>query len=94
MTDARAHPLVSEELAEELDKSRNLLHAYADCKQILKSVGDMPSVVAIENSMRKEHRRMRAVGKESPDVLAAMARTRALEQDAERKRRRLLDEDN
>ncbi len=37
---------------------------------------------------------MRAVGKESPDVLRAMAQTRALDQDAERKRRRLLDEDN
>ena len=52
MTEAPSHPLVSEELAEELDKSRNLLHAYADCKQLLKDVGDMPSVVAIENNER------------------------------------------
>ena len=54
----------------------------------------MPTVVAMESSIRKEHRRLRAVSKESPDVLCAMARTRALEQEEERKRRRLLADDN
>ena len=61
---------------------------------MLKGVGDMPSFVQMENCMRKDHRRLRAVSKASPDVLCAMARTRALEQEDERKRRRLLAEDN
>ena len=46
----------------------------------------MADVVAMDNNIRKEHRRMRDIGNESPAVLAAMAATRALEQEEDRKR--------
>ncbi len=91
---ASAPPLLPESLAEEMDKSRTLLHAYEHAKEVLLEVGAMADVVAIENNMRKEHKRMRDIGNESPAILSAMAATRALEQDEDRKRRRLVWEAN
>ena len=44
-------PLVPEILAEEMDKSRNLLGAYAQAKELLLSVGAMADVVAMENNI-------------------------------------------
>ena len=61
---------------------------------MLENVGAMASAVAMENEQRKEHRRLRTIAKESPDVLRAMAQSRAFEQSEERKRRRRLNEDN
>ena len=69
---------MSEDLAEEMDKSRNLLNAYSQANELLLSVGAMTSVVAMDNEMRKEHKRMRAIGNESPEVLSAMAWSRAV----------------
>ena len=50
-----APPLVPEILAEEMDKSRNLLGAYAQAKELLFEMGAMADVVAIDNNIRKGH---------------------------------------
>ena len=86
--------MVCEALAEELTKSRRLLDIYSQCKEMLESVGDMASVVALQNNMHKEHKRMNSIGNESGAVLSALAYTRRAEQEENVKRRRLADEVN
>ena len=60
----------------------------------LKACGAMNSVINLENEIRKERRRMRAMSKEDPDVLLALARQRDEEEARDRERRRLVDQAN
>ena len=58
----------------------------------LKAVGAQAAVVHMANNIRKERRKARAIGRDDPHVLLALARQRDADEAQERRRRLLFSE--
>ena len=86
--------LVSAAGAEQIAHSARLIATYESAILSLKACGAMKSVINLENDIAKERRRMRALGREDPDVLLALARQRDEEDARERTRRRAVADAN
>ncbi len=80
--------------AERLRKSQTLISTYQQAMANLKECGAIKAAVDMENCIRKERRRMRAMSKEDDLVLLALARARDEADARDRKRRRLIKEAN
>ena len=78
--------------AERLDaeKSQQLIATYESAIISLKDAGAMRSVVNLENEIRKEKRRMRALSREDHEVLLALAQRRDHEEAKERQRQQSI----
>ena len=79
--------------ADALTRSQTLISVFEAVMESLKEVGAQGAVAHMANEIQKERRRARAIGKEDPDVLFALARQRDQEEAQERRRRLLLSED-
>ena len=82
--DAKA---VSPEAAETAARSMELVAAFESAIVSLRECGAMNAVVNLENESAKERRRMRALSRENPDVLDALAKQQCAEMARERKHR-------
>ena len=80
--------------AEALADSTNLIATYETAISALSAHGAMRAVINLENEIRKERRRMRALSNEDPDVLVALARQRDADEARERTRRRAVADAN
>ena len=76
--------------AEALTSSQMRIAAYESAISPLKERGAMKSVINLQNEIRKEKRRMRAISREDPDVLLALAQRRDREEAEERKRQQSI----
>ena len=85
---------IDEADAETLAHSSHLVATLESAMASLKACGAMNSVVNLENEIRKERRRMRAMSNEDPEVLLALARQRDEEEARDRERRHLVDQAN
>ena len=85
---------LSEAQADRHNQSQRLIESYKEAGRILKECGALPSVIHIQNEIRKELRRQRAAASEHPAVADALLRQRDAEQSDVRKRRRLVAEAN
>jgi len=83
---------LSAQKADEIHASEMLLDTFDQAIVSLRAVGAMSAVANLENEMRKERRRQRALGKEDAAVAVALARKRdAADLEAQRQRRMLAD---
>ena len=74
-------------------ESQTLIGVLETAMGSLKEVGAQGAVAQMMNETRQERRRARASGREDPDVLLALARSRDQEIASERKRMLMLQED-
>lgn len=72
-------PLTAEQ-AEDQQRSQSLIHALTQSLETLREVGAVACVANLENEIRKERRRVRALASEEPAVAAALAKRRDEEQ--------------
>ena len=102
VADAAAAPLPSTRVvaqcsAIEAEKYHGVLTkvtALTESIHALKTCGAIRAAVALENELKKETRRKRALCKESPAVAEALARSRAAEETENRRKRQLAAEAN
>ena len=80
--------------AEALAYSTNLIATYESAISASSAHGAMRAMINLENEIRKERRRMRALSNEDPDVLVALARQRDADEARERTRRRAVADAN
>ena len=62
--------------ADTLTQSQTLISVFEKAMESLKEVGAQAVVAHMANEIRKERRRARAIGRDDPDVLLALARQR------------------
>ena len=79
--------------AETVAHSQKLISTLEAAMESLKAVGAQAAVAHMANEIQKERRRARAIGRDDPDVLYALARQRDEEEARVRRRRLLLEED-
>ena len=79
--------------AERLAASANLISTFQGAMESLKGVGAQKAVANLSNEIRKEHRRMRAIGRDDPNVLLALAQQRDAENARAREQRWRLEEE-
>ncbi len=85
---------VSAGAAEQATRSQHLISVFETAQEQFRDAGAMQAVVTIENEIRKERRRMRAICREDDGVLLALARQRDEEYAREWKRLRLVEDAN
>ena len=74
------------ETAEQLDFARENLRIYAEVSEAIQATGNQAAITSMRNAMHKEEKKIRALSKERPDVLTAVAQIKAAEAASERKR--------
>ena len=79
--------VVHEAHAEIVEHSEGLMTILEECRQQLLDYGLMSSAGILENDIRRESRRIRALSQEDPGVLMAVAHARDVEDARQRKRR-------
>ena len=85
--DVEVPSIASATEADALTQSQTLISVLEAAMESLKEVGLQSAVAHMAHEIRKEWRRARAIGKEDPDVLFALARQRDQEEAQERRRR-------
>ena len=79
---------------EEIERSDNLISGLQLAIESLRELGALAPAVALENEIRKEERRRRAICKENPAVMEAMRLQREYEARQEIERARMLKDAN
>ena len=80
--------------AEVATDSAQLIGAFEAAATVLRDVGAMSQVVALENEIAKERRRARNLGREDPGVLQALAALQDAASARAAKRRRMIEDAN
>ena len=73
--------------AEQLNDSQNLVAAYKDAIEVLRTYGAVTAVQNLENEMHKELRRQRNAAKENPAVADALLELKVARATEERRER-------
>ena len=80
--------------AERLAASQNLISTYQHAIESLKAVGAQAAVANLDNEIRKEKRKMRAISRDDPEVMIALARQRDAQDARAREQRWRVEEEN
>ena len=78
--------VLDKESSEQLDFAKENLRIYAEVADCIQATGNHAAINSIRNAIHKEEKKIRALSKEHPEVLATVAQIKAAEDATVRKR--------